>query len=225
MPSSRVPGLPRGADPARRSRTTAPLAPNDRAGRDAGRPQADAAMPKAPRPHNAVVATATQRGAMAAESAPGEIKDPEIEALDLSEVARAAAYLLKKAHPAVKFTSGRRGKDDQARAMASNVVKNRKWIEQTYRLTEVSARCQNWVDANPDRKTQKEVQDGLLSVLDSVTTVELAKLSKHLSGDAFDVQPVDKNAAAIKQTIESLPGKDKFLDKEGGLVRWHVQFR
>ena len=65
----------------------------------------------------------------------------------------------------MKFTSGRRGKDDQARAMASNVVKNRKWIEQTYRRTEVSARCQNWVDANPDRKTQKEVQEGLLSVL------------------------------------------------------------
>ena len=50
-------------------------------------------MPMAPRPHNVVVATATKGGAVAAESAPGEIKDPEIEALDLSEVARAAAYL------------------------------------------------------------------------------------------------------------------------------------
>jgi hypothetical protein len=29
------------------------------------------------------------------------------------------------------FTSGRRDKDDQARAMASNVVKNRKWIGET----------------------------------------------------------------------------------------------
>src|SRR5438552_18981740 len=58
--------------------------------------------------------------------------DAEIEALDLAATARTAAYALKKAHPSIRFTSGRRSKEDQARAMASNVVKNRKWIEQTF---------------------------------------------------------------------------------------------
>ena len=60
------------------------------------------------------------------------LSDPAIEALQLAPVARAAAYALKRAHPSVIFTSGRRGKQDQARAMASNVVQNRGWIRQTY---------------------------------------------------------------------------------------------
>jgi len=61
-----------------------------------------------------------------------DTSDPQIEALDLAVTARIAAYALKKAHPSVKFTSGRRDKADQADAMANKVVKNRKWIEQTY---------------------------------------------------------------------------------------------
>jgi hypothetical protein len=170
------------------------------------------------------VATAVESNSAQRTRAPVDNEDPEIEALDLSEVARTAAYHLKKAHPTIKFTSGRRDKEDQARAMASNVIRNRKWIEQTYRRTDISIKCQKWVDDNPARKTQTEIQAGLLSVMNSVTSAELGKLSKHLSGDAFDVQPVTENAAAIKQTIENLPGKEKFLDKEGGLVRWHVQF-
>ena len=34
----------------------------------------------------------------------------------------------------------------------------------------------------------------------------------------------EKDAEAIKKTIRGLDGLDKFLDKEGGLVRWHAQF-
>ncbi|WP_374568604.1 hypothetical protein [Ideonella sp.] len=150
--------------------------------------------------------------------------DTEIEALDLSATARAAAYALKKAHPAVSFTSGRRDKSDQARAMASNVVKNRKWIEETYAKSDLRKQCQDWVDANPDKKTQAEIAEGLLSVFNNATDADLGKFSKHLSGDAFDVQPVDKDADAIKKTIRGLAGLDKFLDTEGGLVRWHAQF-
>ena len=50
-------------------------------------------------------------------------------------------------------------------------------------------------------------------------------MSKHLSGDAFDLRPVHgESEAAIRRTINSLPGLMKFLDREGGLERWHVQF-
>ena len=63
-----------------------------------------------------------------------------------------------------------------------------------------------------------------MSVFNTFTDAELGKFSKHLSGDAFDVQPVSKNAEAIKKTIRGFPGLTKFLDTEGGLVRWHAQF-
>jgi hypothetical protein len=150
--------------------------------------------------------------------------DPVIEALNLRGAAKRAAYALKKAHPSVKFTSGRRNKVDQARAMASNVVRNRKWIAETYLVNVVSKACQKWVDDNPTKKTQDEIAAGLLSVFDATADADLSRISKHLSGDAFDIQPVEKDAEAIKATIRSLEGLDRFLDKEGGLVRWHAQF-
>jgi hypothetical protein len=150
--------------------------------------------------------------------------DPAIEALNLKGKARTGAYALKKAHPSVTFTSGRRDKEDQARAMASNVILNRKWIEETYSTSTVSTACQKWVDDNPEKTTQEDVQEGLLSVLNDATDAQLAALSKHLSGEAFDVQPVETDADAIKKTIRELEGLGKFLEKEGGLVRWHAQF-
>ena len=150
--------------------------------------------------------------------------DPEIEALDLALTAKIAAYALKKAHPSVIFTSGRRNKRDQARAMSENVILNRKWVEQTYTRTFARDNCQKWVDDNPDKTTQQEIEAGLASVIDALPDEELARLSKHLSGDAFDVQPVIEDAEKIKATIRRLPGLKVFLDTEGGLVRWHAQF-
>lgn len=159
-------------------------------------------------------------------AAPTTTTDPDIEALDLAPTAKAAAYALKKAQPSVVFTSGRRSKEDQARAMASNVVKNRKWIEQTYAVSDLRKSCQDWVDNNPDKKTQAEIAAGLVEQFNAVTDAVLGTFSKHLSGEAFDVQPVtDKTTAdAIKTAIRGLNGLGKFLDTEGGLVRWHAQF-
>jgi hypothetical protein len=151
-------------------------------------------------------------------------ENPEIEALDLSDIAKRAAYILKRAHPSVHFTSGRRDKNSQASAMASNVALNRQWIKQTYIQSTVRDACQKWVDDNPDKKTKEAICQGLISVFDSMTDLQLARISKHLSGDAFDVQPVQQNAEAIKATIRALPGLEKFLDREGGLERWHAQF-
>ena len=151
--------------------------------------------------------------------------DADIEALDLAPIAKAAAVALRRAHPAVKFTSGRRNKADQARAMASNVVKNRHWIVETYASTPLRGRCQQWVDAHPQATTQANIAAGLLSVFDAASVAELGRFSKHLSGAAFDAQPVTAGAEAIKQTIRGLAGLDLFLDKEGGLVRWHAQFK
>jgi hypothetical protein len=154
----------------------------------------------------------------------GPPKDPAIEALQLAPKARAAAYALKRAHPSIAFTSGRRSTQDQARAMAGNVVRNRTWIEQTYVPSVVRSQCQEWVDTHRDKKTKTEIAKGLRAVLDTFGDAALGRFSRHLSGNAFDVQPVEEGAEAIKETIRALPGLGKFLEKEGGLVRWHVQF-
>jgi len=152
-------------------------------------------------------------------------KDEEIESLDLADTAKKAAYALKKKHPSVKFTSGKRTKQDQARAMSGNVVSNRKWIEETYTKSSLRDECQKWVDDNPEKKTQQEIERGLLEVFNKHADKTLGIFSKHLSGMAFDVQPVTEDADEIKMTIKGLEGLDKFLDREGGLVRWHAQFK
>jgi hypothetical protein len=171
------------------------------------------------RPSAAVMASGIGPGAR-----PKTQTDPEIEALDLSAVAKKAAYELKEKHPSVHFTSGRRDKQEQGHAMAANVVLNRNWIKETYVQSAARDACQKWVDENKDKKMTDKIAAGLKKVLDGLTDAELARLSKHLSGDAFDVQPVDTDAGEIKKTIRGLPGLDKFLEKEGGLVRWHAQF-
>jgi hypothetical protein len=146
-----------------------------------------------------------------------------ISSLNLSTKAKKAAEELLKKYPDIIFTSGRRDLADQARAMAGNVVTKRDWIKKTYMSNDASKACQKWVDDHPDAKTQKEIAEGLLATLKSLGA-KAGQISKHLTGDAFDVQPVTKDAAAIKDTIRKLPGATKFLEKEGGLVRWHVQF-
>lgn len=150
--------------------------------------------------------------------------DPMIENLHLNDLPRRSAYLLKQRFPNLIFTSGRRNRADQARAMASNVVLNRQWISQTYSPSPASQACQRWVDQHPEAATQNTIADGLFTVLNTFSDIDLRRLSKHLSGDAFDVKPVIQNAQAIKDFIRHLPGLEKFLEKEGGLERWHAQF-
>jgi hypothetical protein len=80
------------------------------------------------------------------------------------------------------------------------------------------------VDDNPEKTTKADIADGLEKILDGWTDKEVGFLSKHFSGEAFDVQPVTENAEAIKKAIKELPGVKKFLEKEAGLERWHAQF-
>ena len=158
--------------------------------------------------------------------APGSARpDPAIESLNLSPKAKAAAYQLKSRFPGVIFTSGRRGRDDQARAMASNVALNRKWIVQTYMDGDAVRACQQWVDQHPEKVSKADIAAGLTAVFNSLSDAQVGRVSKHLSGDAFDVQPVP-NGEGIKQMLRDLTQQmgGKFLDREGGLERWHAQF-
>lgn len=153
-----------------------------------------------------------------------EKSDAAIDALDLAPDAKKAAKKLKEEHPDITFTSGRRNVADQAHAMASNIVssKDRKWIEKTYKSAE---KLQKWVDNNPKAETVEEIAKGLEKTMNDMPASDRAKVSKHLTGEAFDVQPQEKDAEKIKKDIKNLPGITKFIEKEGGLVRWHAQFK
>ena len=221
MAGSKV-GGPVGTDPvAAPPRTPGPLGNNDAADPTVKVPVGDTPGPLGNNDHAAQVAGTPAAGAVKEDAV---TTDPDIEALDLADAAKKGAYALKKQFPAVVFTSGRRDKAGQASAMASNVISNRNWIKETYAKNDASDACQKWVDDNPTKKTKAEIAAGLKSTMDGLTDAQLGQLSKHLSGEAFDVQPVDKDADGIKAAIKALDGLSKFLDKEGGLVRWHAQF-
>lgn len=150
-------------------------------------------------------------------------KSRSIESLQLSPKAKKAAEQLLKQYPDIVFTSGRRDLAGQAHAMAGNVVKKRDWIEKAYASSAASKACQKWVDEHPEAKTQKQIAAGLLETLKAVGP-KAGQISTHLTGDAFDVQPVKKNPDEVKKSIKKLPGVKQFLDHEGGLEIWHVGF-
>jgi hypothetical protein len=145
-----------------------------------------------------------------------------IEEMELAPIAKNAASMLQAKYPTIQFTSGRRSVFQQAHAMARNVVVNRKWIGQTYLA---GSKLQHWVDIHPEAKTVDTITAGLEQVMKAMPEDECTKISRHLTGRAFDVRPVTANAGAIKADIRALPGLHKFLEKEGGLVRWHAQFQ
>lgn len=149
-----------------------------------------------------------------------------IDELDLGASAKAAAQKLLKAFPNdVKFTSGRRSIAEQGAAMAPNVLRNRKWIEQTYKDTPQRADLQNWVDDHPEAKTASTVAAGLEGVMNGWTEAQKRTFSRHITGDAFDVQPVaGATGDKIKSAITMLPKLDWSTFNEGGLEIWHAQF-
>lgn len=149
----------------------------------------------------------------------------DIPDLNLAPNAKAGAESLKKEFgSSIVFTSGRRSVKDQCRVMAQNIVStgNRKWIEETY---VAGKELQQWVDNNPDADTVFELQAGLESVMNSWDDKKLAKISYHLSGGAFDIQPVlGSDGGKIKSAIKNLKNLNRFLDGENGVAVWHLQF-
>jgi hypothetical protein len=154
--------------------------------------------------------------------------DPAVDALDLQPKAKAVANALKKKFPAISFTSGKRDEtEEQASAMAGNVVKNRNWITETYADKTLAAQLQKWLDDNPKATTKADIAKGLSDTMSTWTDKEKGRLSAHFTGEAFDIQPQTDKAKEIKAEADSLASAQggKFLEKEGGLERWHVQVR
>jgi hypothetical protein len=81
------------------------------------------------------------------------------------------------------------------------------------------------VDDHPEATTQMAIAAGLLETLNRLGT-KAGQISRHLTGDAFDIQPIkdSKKAHEVKAVIKALPDMKQFLDHEGGLEIWHVGF-
>jgi hypothetical protein len=150
-----------------------------------------------------------------------------IDDLDLNTSAKEAAKaLLAKFPNDVKFTSGRRSISEQASAMAPNVVRNRRWIQQTYKDTPQRAALQKWVDDHPEAKTASAIAAGLEGVMNGWSDDEKRNFSRHITGDAFDVKPVTGSKGdRIKEEIPRLPELHWHTFSEGGLEIWHAQFK
>jgi hypothetical protein len=149
-----------------------------------------------------------------------------VDDLNLVDYAKAAASKLQSDFPGVIFTSGRRDTTQQANAMAGNVVQKRNWIADTYVASTERDDLQAWVDANPTATTKEAIANGLAGIMANWTDDQKGRLSRHFSGQAFDVQPVAGSTGEdIKAAIKSLPNLRKFLDNEGGLVIWHADFQ
>lgn len=155
-----------------------------------------------------------------------EASGKSIDDLDLGASAKAAAQNLLDQFPDyIKFTSGRRSIASQATAMAPNVVQNRKWIQQTYKDTPQRTDLQKWVDDHYAATTASAIAAGLESVMNQWTQDQQRNFSRHISGDAFDVQPVGGDTGKkIKEAIGKLPKLHWHTFEEGGLEIWHAQF-
>lgn len=151
----------------------------------------------------------------------------DIGRLDLCGRARLAAQALARAHPDVMFTSGRRTLEEQATAMARNVVDERGWIAATYKASLVSQRLQAWVDSHPESDSVAELAAGLLATMRQFSEHELIALSKHLTGEAFDVLPIaGRHGQLVVQSLRRIVAEfgGKLLEREGGKIVWHAQF-
>lgn len=84
---------------------------------------------------------------------------------------------------------------------------------------------QRWVDDNPAANTAAAIAAGLQNVMNSWTNGQQRNFSRHITGDAFDVQPVaGVQGEKIKQAIAKLPNLNWHTFQEGGLEVWHAQF-
>lgn len=133
--------------------------------------------------------------------------------------------------PWLTVTSGRRTLAQQITAMATNVSRyGRLWIARTYRPTPLIESMTQWLLAQPEGElTPEAIRSGLMGLAEQAPDQHWMRLSRHLSGDAWDLAwPGEKLGVSIAETIRLEMPKpyqlDRVLTNEGGLRLLHVQF-
>jgi len=143
--------------------------------------------------------------------------------------------------PDSEITSGLRSRADQASAMAKNELRSPGWIAATYAASAPKRALVDCLATKP-----KQLAEAFLAVLAKFSDDELAALTKHLSGRAFDVRAMleacirTDGGAMLRGTeyvrftpvgsdiVSWLRGRavaygGKFLTREGGLIVLHWQ--
>lgn len=125
--------------------------------------------------------------------------------------------------PGVVITSGRRSVAEQALAMARNVSRNRNWIAETYKapLCRAAQECHAIAQKCPDAQTGT-LAHRFAAAIEAQSAAEQRKLTKHITGEAFDVRPASDHVKLFLDDAAKREG-GKFLTREGGLVIWHWQ--
>ena|SRR5438128_2262846 len=143
-----------------------------------------------------------------------------IEELDLQPDVEEKARELQRMVPGVVFTSGRRTLQQQAAAMAHNIVVsgNRRWIVHTYAASIAITLLQGWVNHHPGANEQ-ELESGLLTIFEKLSPIQRASMSRHLTGRALDILPETCTVEEIEKTSPR-----KILTHEGELARLHVEW-
>lgn len=152
-----------------------------------------------------------------------------IDQLNLAPNARKGAIWAKQRHPTLVFTSGRRDVRDQARVMAQNCVRyGREWLWETYKQTRIIRTLSRWLDQHPDAVAAPQIAEGFYEALLAHHAGELATLSRHLTGDAWDAQWPGEEGDAIAKDIEmNMPAEyflEKIITQEGRHRVIHCQF-
>jgi hypothetical protein len=140
--------------------------------------------------------------------------------------ALAVATGLKEQFPSAQIISGRRSLGGQAHAMAKNTLLNPNYIVMTYQWSHVRDACVNYVRDITRPFELEAMASGLLAVLEGFTDEEIAMLSVHPSGLAFDVMPIHEPwGLAVKAYLleEAIKRGGRFLYSEAGLEIWHWQ--
>lgn len=148
----------------------------------------------------------------------------------LAPSAQTAAKLLLEKFPDLVLTSGRRNLYAQAQAMATNTIQDGElWISNTYKDSVAIQKLQQAVIDHSSRPRGFDVPylTGILSaILAQMPIEEQNSVSRHLTGLAFDIEPITEEplATEVKEFIKALPKLNKFLEREGNLSRFHLQF-
>jgi hypothetical protein len=153
---------------------------------------------------------------------------------ELNPPAAFIATQLCRECPQAVLTSGGRGVDAQAQAMAADIVAsgNPQWVAAAYRkpLCVAAQACQDFIDANPGAD-EATLAAGLAGVLGGFSAAQLRMLSWHLTtagdgSDAFDARPdptILPSLQALVSANRRAGGDAELLTQEGGLPRYHVQ--
>lgn len=159
-----------------------------------------------------------------------------IQEMRLSPNAAKAAALVLRIHPEAVFTSGKRDVLDQARAMATNVVRyGPVWLNDTYKNKAIVKVLMTYTEEHKEAASSVALlSQGFYNELMEHFSGHLMQFP-HVRGDAFDIAwpklqggMIDQIAGErICKTIEALPGEfglELLLRKEGEHRVIHAQF-